>query len=191
MITDRIKKSNPNFQIIGWPKDTVSAAMMAHANALQGRYDFQDWAVWMLDGLPNRPASAGKSKMGADGGYDGYITFYDSNGYRDVLISVKSGKLKPDDVRALGNVVQRKGAAIGVLLTLEPPSKEMLKEAQQAPRYYSETWNRYYPGLQIITVDQLFAGVRVDMPPHSKAQMTRQAQPIERTPGEQMPLIGS
>src|SRR5579859_2790167 len=118
----------------------------------------------MLEGLPSRQDSGGKSKKGADGGYDGYITFQDGKGYHEALISVKSGKLKPDDVRALADTVRRKGAVIGVLLTLEPPSGAMLKEAQQAARYHSETWNRYYPGLQIITVDQLFAGVRVDMP---------------------------
>ncbi len=49
-------------------------------------------------------------------------------------------------------------------LTLEPPSEPMQKEAVTAGYYHSPGWNRDYPKIQIITVEEAMRGKRVEMP---------------------------
>ena len=83
----------------------------------------------------------------------------------DRIISVKSGKVEARDVRDLRSVVDREDADIGVLLTLQEPSRPMRTEASSAGFYKSPTWNRNYPRLQILTVAELLDGREVQMPP--------------------------
>jgi site-specific DNA-methyltransferase (adenine-specific) len=51
---------------------------------------------------------------------------------RQIIFSVKAGRLKPDDVRALGGVVDREKAAIGVLISFEEPTKKMRSDTASA-----------------------------------------------------------
>ncbi len=61
--------------------------------------------------------------------------------------------------------IDREKAAIGVFLTLEEPTKPMIKEALSAGRYDSPGWGQDYPRMQILTVEQLLHGAKVQMPP--------------------------
>jgi hypothetical protein len=54
---------------------------------------------------------------------------------------------------------------MGLLVTLEPPTGPMRKEAVQEGSYRSEAWNRDYPRVQILTVEELLHGVKPDVPP--------------------------
>ncbi len=56
-------------------------------------------------------------------------------------------------------------AAIGIFLTLEPPTKPMEKEAAEAGFYHSEGWNKDYPKIQILTVEEILNGKQPDLPP--------------------------
>jgi site-specific DNA-methyltransferase (adenine-specific) len=56
-------------------------------------------------------------------------------------------------------------AAIGVFLTLEKPSKDMTTEATTFGFYHSPSWNKDFPKLQILTVDDLLSGRQVQLPP--------------------------
>ncbi len=80
-----------------------------------------------------------------------------------MVVSVKSGKLKPDDVRSLTHVVQRERAELGLLVTLETPSQKMVADAASAG--FVRAPNDPYPKLQIVTVEQLLKGVRPQLPP--------------------------
>lgn len=83
-----------------------------------------------------------------------------------VVVQVKSGKVGSPTVRDLKGVLEREKAAIGVLLTLEEPTREMRTEAAAAGFYRSEQWGRDYPRLQLLTVGDLLAGrARLEMPP--------------------------
>ena len=95
------------------------------------------------------------------------ITFIDEAGgkAKRVLVQVKSGHLKAGDVRDLRGTVEREGAALGVLVTLEPPTRDMQAEAAAAGFYRSPGWERDYPRLQILTIADLFNGAQVQMPP--------------------------
>ncbi len=65
-------------------------------------------------------------------------------------------------VRDLKGVLDREKAPIGVLLTLEPPTRPMEKEAASAGFYALGA--RQYPRLQIITVEQALAGLKPAIP---------------------------
>ncbi len=61
-------------------------------------------------------------------------------------------------------IVERENAAIGVFITLEPPSKDMIAEAVSAGSYESSYWGKC-PRIQILTIADLLKGAKVNMPP--------------------------
>ena len=88
--------------------------MMAEQD--KDRKAFEIWAVSKVDGIPN-------DKKGVDKGIDGRIPFRpDGKTTKFAIVSVKSGKLKPDDVRALISVAKREEASsmgFGVMVAIE------------------------------------------------------------------------
>ena len=108
-----------------------------------------------------------RGKKGADKGIDGVINFIDSakGKPKQVLVQVKSGKVSSRDIRDLVGTVDREKGAIGVLITLQSPSRAMKQEAVSARFYESKTWGRKYPKLQIFTIEELLAGASIEMPP--------------------------
>lgn len=144
----------------------------------------------MVKARPGQAAdTAKKGKKGADRGIDGVINFIDSakGDPKRVLIQVKSGKVNSAAIRDLYGVISREKAAIGVLITLEPPSQPMRKEAVSAGYYESEGWGKKYQKIQILTVEELLEGAEIDMPP---AWGTfRQAERIDKDTPTQTPLF--
>jgi site-specific DNA-methyltransferase (adenine-specific) len=61
--------------------------------------------------------------------------------------------------------LQREEAAIGLFITLEAPSRDMLTEAARAGFYRSPGWQTDYPRVQILTIADLLRGVEPKMPP--------------------------
>ncbi len=66
----------------------------------------------------------------------------------------------------MSNFLENENATIGVFLTLDPPTRPMLTEAAEKGFYHSPGWNKDYPRLQILTVEDLLAGKTVDLPPN-------------------------
>jgi site-specific DNA-methyltransferase (adenine-specific) len=155
------------YRVIGEPVTVQDAEALASE---KDRYQFQWWALGLVGA---RPAPA-ERKKGADKGIDGRLYFHDekNGGTKQVILSVKSGGLKPDDVRALDSVVKREKAAIGVLITMEDPTKPMRNEAAEAGYYFSPGWGKKYPRLQILTIEELLCGDEIDMPPRSHTSVT-------------------
>jgi site-specific DNA-methyltransferase (adenine-specific) len=108
-----------------------------------------------------------RGKKGSDRGIDGVINFIDEarGKLKRVLVQVKSGKVKSGDVRDLRGTVEREGAAIGVFITLEPATREMTTEAASAGFYRSPGYSLDYPKIQILTIGQLLARTKIQMPP--------------------------
>lgn len=158
----RLRDSFPalgEVKVIGSPTEVEGARMLA-AQSRDGRYEFQYWALSLVDAQPS-----GQKKKGADSGIDGRITFTDAGGQvRLVLVSVKSGAVKVGDVRDLVGTMQREGARLGLFLTLEEPSKPMLVEAASAGTFHSELAKRDYPTVQIVTIRELLDGRRPQLP---------------------------
>ncbi len=153
------------YRVIGQPEDLDGAKELAQND----RYGFQ-WWILPLIGARALGAEKGQKegKKGSDKGIDGVMVFSDDNSgkAKRVMISVKSGHVNVSHIRDLGHVIDRENAAIGVYLTLEPPTKPMLEEAAGKGFYHSPGWNKDYPRLQILTVDDLLAGKTVNLPPN-------------------------
>jgi DNA modification methylase len=160
-----------DYKVIGQPEDIESARQLASGD-IDGRYQFQWWALSLIKAMPlggetGSGAGSKQGKKGSDKGIDGFINFIDEhNGkFKKVVVQVKSGKVKSGDIRDLIGVVQREQAAIGVFITLEPPSKDMKEEAVKAGFYFSSGWNQNYPKIQILTIEELLKSQSVQMPP--------------------------
>lgn len=168
------------FEVVGEPEDIGAARQLA----LDDRYQFQWWALSLVRAKPLGQKSGGKTgKKGSDKGIDGTINFFESMNRsakpKKVLVQVKSGKVKSGDIRDLVGTVDREKAAIGVFITLEKPTSHMRQEAISAGYYHSTGWERDHPRIQILTVEELLHGARIDMPPQhgtfKDAQRVRQA----------------
>ncbi len=145
------------YEVIGDPKDLSSA----NALALEDRYQFQWWALSLIDARPVH------YKKGADHGIDGVIHFFDDNSGRakKAIVQVKSGHVKVGDVRDLKGVVDREKAELGFFITLENPTSPMLKEAGAAGFYVPEHFpGLKFPKLQILTIEELLSGKQAQYP---------------------------
>ncbi len=185
LMRNRLKDSFPGiqFEVIGEPKDLSGAKALAHQQP-DGRYQFQWWALGLIGARP-----LGEKKKGADKGIDGVIHFIDEagGGVKRVIVQVKSGHVGVNAVRELKAVSAND--AIGVLITLEPPTGPMNVEAVDAGYYHSPIWDKDYPKIQILTIDELLQGKTVDMPPQTQTNVTfAKAPKITSKEGEQLPM---
>ncbi len=157
LIERRLKDAFPGieFEVHGTPKDLDGARDLA----LRDKYQFQWWALSLIDAQPY----AGKKK-GADSGIDGLIYFKaDAKTTGRVIVSVKGGEnVGVTMVRDLKGVLEREKAPIGIFLTLNRPTRPMEAEAAAAG-FYENDFGRY-PRLQIITVDDALKGARPRLP---------------------------
>ncbi|MBP6002039.1 MAG: hypothetical protein KA746_01260 [Pyrinomonadaceae bacterium] len=95
------------------------------------------------------------------------------------MVSIKGGQIvSVAQTRDLGHVIDRENAAIGVFLTLPPPTKPMIEEAVEKGFYHSPGRKKDYPRLQILTVEDLLNGKTVDLPPN--LQTFKQAGKIDK-----------
>uniref|UniRef100_A0A7C2ZYA7 Site-specific DNA-methyltransferase n=1 Tax=Thermorudis sp. TaxID=1969470 RepID=A0A7C2ZYA7_9BACT len=146
------------YEVHGAPKDLPSARALAQRD----RHQFEWWALSLVDAHP-----AQDKRKGADRGIDGFIYFFDddSGQAKRIVVQVKSGAVNVGQVRDLRGVIDREQAAIGVLITLEPPTEPMKREAVAAGFYEPPRFpGRRYPRLQILTVQELLSGARVQYP---------------------------
>jgi len=145
------------YRVIGEPVSLPDARTLAEQN----RYQFQWWALGLVGARPV------EQKRGADKGIDGRLYFHDEadnarSKTKQIVISVKSGKVGVKDVRDLRGVVEREKAQIGVLISMEKPTKAMRTEAASAG-FYKSPWGKH-PVMQILTVEQLLKGKKIDYP---------------------------
>ncbi len=185
LMRNRLKDSfsGIQFEVIGEPKDLAGAKALARQQP-DGRYQFQWWALGLIGARP-----LGEKKKGADKGIDGVIHFVDdpSGKVSRVVVQVKSGHIGVNAVRELKAVSANE--AIGVLITLEPPTSPMKVEAVEAGYYHSPIWDKDYPKIQILTIEELFDSRTVDMPPQEQTSKTfTKAARIKTQEGEQLSM---
>ena len=77
---------------------------------------------------------------------------------------MKGGHLKLDDVRALDSVVTKNGASIGVLISIEEPTRPMREWAANTGSYTSAFNGQKFPRIQLRTIEQLMAGIPIERP---------------------------
>lgn len=162
---DEIAKT---YRIIGEPADLAGAAALA----AEDPYQFQWWALGLVGARPS------EQKKGADKGIDGRIFFHDEPGgkTKHIILSVKAGHVNVSHLRDLRGVLDREKAEIGVLICLEQPTKPMRSEVATAGFYKTPYGNHLR--LQILTIEQLLTGARIDYPP----QYAREDRTFKKAP---------
>jgi len=149
------------YNVVGEPTDLSGARALAKGD----RYQFQWWALGKVGARPT-PV---EQKKGSDKGIDGRLFFHEIEGgdTKTIILSVKSGGVSSGDLRDLKGVLDRERAQIGVLITLEEPTRDMKEEAASALFYkpeYRLSEDEKYPRIQILTIQEILGGKKIDYP---------------------------
>ena len=161
-LRDSFKEDLSEYNVVGAPQDLESARALAVDSEHDGRYQFEWWALGLMEARPSHDG-----RRGADSGIDGYINFFDDNSGRSkrVIVQVKSGNVSVSQIRDLKGVLERENAEIGVFVTLRAPTRPMLTEAASTGFYEPEHFPNFrFPRLQILTIEDLLAGISVEYP---------------------------
>jgi len=145
------------FHVLGEPVSIPDAQTLAASDP----YQFQWWALGLVGARPV------EQRKGADKGIDGCLYFHDDpkgGDTRKIIFSVKAGHTSSPHIRDLGHVAAREKAEIGVLITMQEPTKPMRVEAAGAGFYDSPLVGTRHPRIQILTIEDLLNGKGVDYP---------------------------
>jgi len=166
-LADTFKDSPAQYEVIGEPVTVQDARRLAEEDP----YQFQWWALGLVG------ARRAEQKKGSDKGIDGRLYFLDdpSGQAKQIILSVKAGATGVAHIHELRGVVEREKAQIGVLITMHEPTRPMLVDAAEAG-FYESAWGRH-PHIQILTIAELLAGKKIDMPPAQGANVTFQKAP--------------
>jgi len=164
-----------DYMVIGEPEDLAGAKELASQN----RFQFQWWTLSLVDARPY-----GDKKKGPDTGIDGIIYFIvDKDKVGKAIVQVKSGNVSVKDVRELIQVTDREKAEMGILITLEHPTKPMKEEAIKKGFYKSSILNKNFPKIQILTIEEVLNGEKPQIPyqmsPHKKAESVDTSEKLE------------
>ncbi len=115
-----------------------------------------------------------------DRGVDGYLGFRDGDKKPQFgIVSVKGGEnINSGMVRDLKGTMEREKASLGLFLTLNEPTREMVREAASAGFY--ETGGQKIPRLQILTAEDILQGKRPKVP-FGHAESSKRL-PLKRRP---------
>jgi DNA modification methylase len=186
LILKRLKDANRGDQwtaidqsllIDGVPKDKDSAIALANRKDDRTRKEFEKWAVLTYTDDQARI----NEKKGADGGVDGVSYFVlgkeqDQFKHGKVIYQVKSGGAQRGTIDNLRGVMETQSAEIGILLTMDAPTKPMLETARQAGKFKHPILGKEYDRIQIVTVEELLNGARIELP--HPAEMVKSAEAL-------------
>jgi site-specific DNA-methyltransferase (adenine-specific) len=178
VIRRRLAENFPGikYRLFSIPRDLESARALAETSP----YEFQFWAARKIGAfvLGSDP-HAREGKRGADRGVDGLIRFRSGDDVAEAVVSVKGGHVNASHVRDLRGTIERRHAPIGILLTLQEPTRPMLEEAADAG--FIRRGDEKFARIQIVTIEQVFEG-KLPLLPGQKERAP--------APGENLPLPG-
>nr|WP_304504497.1 DNA methyltransferase [Afifella sp. H1R] len=159
LIEARLQANHPQAQysVDGRPTTFDGARELARRD----KHQFQMWAAWRLGAQSYR-----ETRKGPDRGIDGRIQFKNgAYGWGQIIISVKGGEnVGVSAVRDLRGVIEREEAEMGVLVTLNEPTRQMVSEAAAAG-FVSRSAHGRLPRLQIVTAEEIVGGAMPSLPP--------------------------
>jgi DNA modification methylase len=138
-------------QLNGIPKDVESAIALSLKKDDRTRKEFEKWAV--LTYSNNRAII--NDKKGKDQGIDGIAYFQGEKTQEKIILQVKSGKVGAKDIRDLQGVLTLENAALGIFITLQNPTKDMIKTAKSAGIYQNEYMSQPLDKIQIVTIEEM------------------------------------
>lgn len=166
LITKRLKDRFPqmdeaSYEVAGIPRDKAAALALFSKSP----FDFERWAVSLVNGQPNQ-------KQVGDRGIDGVARFPLGDPNRkakqigQILISVKGGKnVGPTAVRDLLGTVNTQHAEMGVLVMMTEPTRGIVDAVNHAGTYRHPANGEIFPKIQVVTVGELLTGKRPKLPP--------------------------
>ena len=175
-----------DYDVIGVPQDVESARALAVESEHDGRYQFEYWALGLVDARPSN-----RGRRGADSGIDGYINFFDDNSgkAKRIIVQVKSGHVRRDMIATLKGDMAREKADIGLFITLNPPTRPMIQEATSAGIYTPDHYpDHRYPRLQILTIEELLSSAEAEYPRFAPEATLPRAPRRRRATGSQARL---
>lgn len=131
-----------HFDVSGIPVGVEQAKELFNRDPFQ----FEHWFVERVGGFP--------TKKTGDKGIDGRMYFETQHGLKQMVLSVKGGKLRPTDVRDLvGVLAHENDTEMAGFLSLQEPSKAMREAAAKAGQftYGGEKYDR----VQFLTVKEV------------------------------------
>ena len=147
-----------DYVIEGVPRDLEGAQELWRQDA----YQFQKWCVEQVEGFVN-------VKRSADEGVDGRV-YFDMPGEKilqSMALEVKGGEsVSINAVRALRSVLQYENVQMVGMILLREPGAQQKKNflATMALAGDVEIAGVSYPRIQLLTVGEMLAGKRFDMP---------------------------
>jgi site-specific DNA-methyltransferase (adenine-specific) len=121
-------------------------------------------------------------RKGADTGIDGIVYLRTGRSQTDkAIVEVKGGAVSVDQIHKLKSVIEREKAMIGLFVTLNPPTRQMVAEAANAG--FVETDNGRYQRIQILTIEGILDFREVPRLPVIDAGGFKKA-PKEKTGGQ-------
>lgn len=153
--------------ILGCPLTIADAEDLAGSD----RFEFEKWACGEVgaEGLYHEPG-----ERGSDGGVDGVIPFYFSReglggGPPEktfAVVQVKSGKVNPDNVKALSTTVRQSGAKCGIFICFE---KYMNTVENNREKKTIKDWTGEFNFIQGLSVERIINGEMPNIPGLRKA----------------------
>jgi DNA modification methylase len=168
------------YNVTGEPVSLPDAETLAE----QDPYQFQWWALGLVGARPV------EQKKGADQGIDGRLYFHDEGKQgktKQIIFSVKAGHTNVSHLRDLRGVVEREHAQMGVLITLQAPTKPMRTEAASAG-FYTSPWGQH-SRLQLLTIAELLDGASLDYPRWTNVTFPAAPKPVPPTISQQQSLL--
>ena len=187
-IKNQFRLGNKQIYVDGLPTDLAGAKELFKKDP----FEFEYWALDLINAMPAQSKSKDNMR-GADKGIDGIIAFHkniingngngNGNGkweYGKVIVQVKGGGVQRNQIATLKGDVDREKADAGVFITLEKPTKPMIKEAVDAGIFTTPITNKIeFPKIQILTIEELLRGKKLELPQGLVKNYYKEAKPSE------------
>jgi hypothetical protein len=142
--------------------------------------DKREFELWALSLVGAKPRVH-------DDRVDGILGFVESgNTKQRIIVQVKGKSVTPRMIQDLLEIIEKEGAAIGLLISINRPTLRIITDSVHAGSYESELWKKKYLKIQIRTVGELLEGKSFDIPP--TYSLLKKA-PRRKKPGETARLL--
>jgi len=142
----------------GIPRTPEAAKKLAEKD----RHEFEKWVCGQIGarGLYKNPGA-----KGADGGIDGVIEFYaEKSVISYAIVQVKSGTVKPNDVKALyADVSDEPEAKAGVFVCFAEHKQTFINNRSHRT-FKDEIAGNEWPVIQLVTIEELLKGKQPHLP---------------------------
>ena len=124
-------------------------------------FEFEKWVCGHIGaiGLYKNPG-----EKGGDGGIDGVLEFYPSLAKAYAIVQVKGGNVKPNDVKALFNDVDREPEAMAGVFVCFEKYRRTFENNRSRKRFEDSLAHKKWPVIQLLTIEEMLAGKAADLP---------------------------